>query len=198
MRDVYVRDDFSSAATGAIKAKISMTPILFTAKVLEPHNIKAVYPIINWNERDAYREMIVGQDCPAQWEVLNAGQFDPRELKPTPGPSFSPTVGYMGHNIALVHLSDFPTPPDEFFEYLCYHSDTISRLAVNKATSKMAVMYKDSATVHQYDQVPAAVFHMLDIGAAAREEAMRMVKEACSASVLEEFPDAVLTNVDKL
>jgi hypothetical protein len=41
VRDVYIRDDFSSGA-GAIKWKISSAPITFTAKVLEAHNVKTV------------------------------------------------------------------------------------------------------------------------------------------------------------
>jgi hypothetical protein len=140
--------------------------------------------------------MIIGQDCPAQWGVYNPGQLDSEELKPSPGPSFNPDRHYMGHNISVVNLSDFVTPPDEFFEYLCFETATISRLAVNKASAKMVVVYHhDAQTVHQYDQVPAGAFQMLD-AKMAKDEVVRVVKEACAVSTLEEFPDAVLTNVD--
>ncbi len=101
----------------------------------------------------------------------------------------------MGHNISVVNLSDFVTPPDEFFEYLCFDSPTISRLAVNKASAKMVIVNHDTQIIFQYDQVPAGAFQMLD-AKMAKDEVVRVVKEACDVSMLEEFPDAVLTDLD--
>jgi hypothetical protein len=196
---VYVRDDYGGLDSEAFKWKISMTPMVFSVSLLEAHKVKVVYPLINLNERDAYWEMIIGHDCQQQWEVINACSLAnvraKCDLTATPGPAFTPGTWFMGHNVALVNLRDRSSPPDEFFEYLCFDSATISRLAVNKVACKMVVEYRDGPTVHQFDLVPGPVFRMLETGA-SKEEVVGIARNACQSSVLKKFPDAMLTDVD--
>jgi hypothetical protein len=61
----------------------------------------------------------------------------------------------------------------------------------------VVVVYRDSPTVYRYDGVAGPLFQMLE-DAASKQDAVQVVKAMCPATVLEEFPDAVLTNVDML
>ncbi len=70
-------------------------PILITVKALNSHKTRVVYPVINCNEGDAFWEMIIGQDCSGQWELLNACQTVDRGAKPTPGPGWAENTHFM-------------------------------------------------------------------------------------------------------
>ena len=105
---------------------------------------------------------------------------------------------YMGHNIGYVNLSDFTNPPDEYFEFLCLGSETISRVAVNKVQRKIAVIYASSPTVYEYDDVSLLRIGQLEQNTSKEEVMTEVQKECPSVHTLEVFPSAVLTNINRL
>jgi hypothetical protein len=44
--------------------------------------------------------------------------------------------------------------PDDFFEFLCFDSEAIHRLAVNRVSRQVAVVYNDNNSVYMYHNVP--------------------------------------------
>lgn len=215
-RSVYVADLLSQSWVG--KWKISVLPVIITVEGLAP---AVVFPLINCNEGDAWWEMIIGRDCAAQNDLMIAARRDTCERskkkshgdgsddKPTasllkaddpdratPGPAFRLGTIFMGHNVSAINVSDFNegAAPDDFFEFLCFDSEAIHRLAVNRASRQVAVVYNDNKNVYMYHNVPPPLL----AGIAAQESkgrAVAAVKAECGVTTISEFPDAALTDV---
>jgi hypothetical protein len=217
-RSVYVQDVLQQSWIG--KWKISVLPVIVTVEGLAP---TVLFPLINCNESDAFLEMIIGRDCAAQRDLMRIaverGQierskkkshgFDSDDDDPTAtlfkaddpdrataGPAFKLGTIFMGHNIRAVDVVDFVEAmvPDEFFEILCFDSEAIHRLAVNRATRQVAVVYNENKNVYMYHNVPQPLL----AGIAAQEskgQAVAAVKAACDVETIHEFPQAALTNL---
>lgn len=175
--------------------EISLQPIVITVKALEKHQVKVVYPIINYTETDAFWEMIIGQDCAEKWNLLNASQLVDRGVTPSPGPGHEPNTHYMGHNIGLVKVRELVTLPDEYFEFLCFDSDALSRIAVNKATSEIVMGFQDSSTVYVYESVPHDLLVAIESGI-SKGQTVAAVKNLCPMSTVENFPRTTLANFE--
>jgi hypothetical protein len=196
VREVYVAPSIAIMAGDAntvLKWKISTQPVFFTVKEMDKNVLKVVYPLINSDERDAFWEMIIGQDCLNQWELLS-NNVD-IEMKPTPGPSHAPSTHFLRHNIKILNLSDFRNTPNEFFEFPCFESEALSRLAVNKRTNQMVAVFVDSTTVYQYNNVPKRYFIAIQSNA-SKGITINEVKQVCAFKIIENFPKAVLTNFE--
>lgn len=110
------------------------------------------------------------------------------------GPAYDPTSHYMGHNIRLSQTSELPGDLDEFFEYLCRNSTAVKRVAVNKNTHQMAVVYHDSDTVYVYDRLTDAHIHDMEtLPGGSVGQIVSDVRASCEVSVVPTFPYAVLT-----
>lgn len=191
MRDVYVSSMFDAPGS-RYKWRISMHPIVVTIMSGKATGkVKVIYPIINCDEDDSFWEMIMANNvCKDLWD------FSGRtcHVEPTPGPNYNPNVEYLGHNVFIVNVKDISTPLDEFFEFFCFDSDAVDRLAVNKARSQMVVVYHDSSMVYRYDDVPRSLFQDLESGA-SKGETVAEVRRVCPFIVIANFPEATLTNI---
>jgi hypothetical protein len=212
-RSVYVEDLLSQSWVG--KWKISVLPVILTVEGLAP---TILFPLINCNESDAFLEMIIGRDCAAQRDLTRiaverskkksrgfySDDDDPTTRlfkaddsdRATAGPAFKLGTIFMGHNIRAVNVVDFveANVPDDFFEFLCFDSEAVHRLAVNPATRQVAVIYNDNKNMYMYHNVPQPLL----AGIAAQEskgKAVAAVKAACVATKIHEFPQAALTNL---
>lgn len=193
VQDVYITESIQmmSGDPVCLKWKVSLQPILITVRALDEHKIKVVYPIINCNEGDAFWEMIIGQDCSDFFELLRGALIE-RGALPTPGPSWTENTHFMGHNLRIIHkIKDFLRPPNEFFEYLCFDSEAIKRIAINKVTQQLVVIFHDSTTVYVYDGVSTTFADRIDAGE-SKGEVVNEVKRACSVSTIQHFPRAAL------
>jgi hypothetical protein len=198
VREVYVAPSVAIVAGDeniVLKWKISTQPVFFTVKGMDKNVLKVVYPLINSDERDAFWEIIIGQDCQNQWELLNACQTVDRGMQATPGPRHAPNTHFLGHNVKVLNLSDFLNPPNEFFEFPCFESEALSRLAVNKRTNQMVAVFVDSTTVYQYNNVPKRYFIAIQSNA-SKGITINEVKQVCAFKIIENFPKAVLTNFE--
>lgn len=195
LRDVYVTDSLG-LFKGSLKWKISLHPIVIKVKALDTCKTRVVYPIINYNKDDAYWEMIIGKDISNDWPdlldlVLASDRVD-RGKKPTPGPGYSEDMLFIGHNIRLISkFSDFSTPINDFFEFLCFDSEAINRLAINKVAKQMVVVYHDSTTVYKYDGVPDIISDRIESGE-SKGHVVSEVKARCASEVIRNFPRTVL------
>ena len=190
---IVTNSSFSIGNPVCLKWKVSLQPILITVKALKSHKTKVVFPIINCSEGDAFWEMIIGQDCSEQWEVLIAClQTADREEEPTPGPGWEANTDFMGHNMRLIaKSSDFRTPPNEFLEYLCFVSEAIKRIAINKVTGQLVAVFHDSPTVYMYDGVATVYADRIDAGE-SKGVVVSDVRRACRVSTIHSFPQTVL------
>jgi hypothetical protein len=191
VRELYV-------TPSTLKWRISTQPVFFTVKGMDKNVLKVVCPLINSDERDAFWEMIIGQDCLNQWELLNACQTVDRGMQATPGPRHASNTHFVGlteHNIKILNLSDFLNPPNEFFEFPCFESEALSRLAVNKRTNQMVAVFVDSMTIYQYSDVPEKYFIAIQSNA-SKGITINEVKQVCAFEIIQNFPKAVLTNFE--
>lgn len=102
------------------------------------------YPIINCGANDAYYEMILGADVigqlPEGAEKLLAQRN--AHLSPTPGPAYKPQLAVrFTLELKFAELSLIPKL-NEFLEYCCKKSDAIKRLALNKVTRQLIVVFR--------------------------------------------------------
>jgi hypothetical protein len=216
-RSIYVQELlFQQSLVG--KWKISVLPVIVTVEGLAP---TILFPLINCNESDAFWEMIIGSDCAAQGDLmwiayerrqierskkksrdLGSGDDEPTARlckaddpdRATAGPAFKLGTIFMGHNIGAMNVADFVEAPDDFFEFLCFDSEAIHRLAVNHATRQVAVIYNNNKNVYMYHNVPQPLL----AGISAQEskgKAVAAVKAACDVTAIHKFPQAALTNL---
>ncbi len=115
--------------------------------------------------------------------------------RPTHGPGYKPGVSYMGHNIHLSRIEELPKDLNEFFEYPVLGSQTVSRLAINRFTRQLAVVFCDSPAVHIFAPLSAELEKRIE-DRDSRDEVLAQVKATCQSSVAESFPDAALWDVD--
>ena len=217
-RSVYVGEMLSQAWID--KWKISVQPVVLTVEGLAP---VVLFPLINCSESDAWWEMIIGRDCAAQNDLMRvaaeAGRIerskkqrrgldsdddDPTASlfkaddpdRATPGPAFKLGTIFMGHNVRIIDVGDFiqGAAPDEFFEFLCFDSEAIHRLAVNRASRQVAVIYHDSKSVYLYREVSQPLLAALAADE-SKGRAVAAVKAACDVTTIHEFPQAALTNL---
>lgn len=191
LQDVYVTESLQmvTGPPAELKWKISLQPVVITVKALATHKTKVVYPIINYNDTDAFWEMIIGQDCSRLMELVMLCDDD---AEPTPGPWYSADEFFMGHNIrTITRTGELQYVHDEFFEYLCFDSEAVERIAVNRVTAQMVVVYGDSATVYQYDRVPARYVQRIESGE-SKGHVVSEVKNACPATIIPDFPPTTL------
>jgi hypothetical protein len=211
-RDIYVEEyPLLGPKRAAIKWKISMCPIIInipkssqnafslcanrTQMTFSDQTIFC-YPVVNCDAHDAFWEMILGSDSWMDKIGICVGPSS-RLIKPTPGPCYEKNVNFLGHNIRMASKSMIPRL-NEFFEYCCFTSSALHRLAINRVTCQVVAVYHDSNTVYCYSQVPQQIEELLDY--ADVEEGsfgvvVALIREHCPCAVLDAFPEqAVLLN----
>ena len=199
VQDAFITDTLQINGPVCLKWKISLQPILITVKALDENKTKVVYPIINCNEGDAFWEMIIGQDWSDFMDLFDELCKIPRRehgSRPTPGPGWRENTIFMGHNLRLIHnITDFLSPPDLFFEYLCFDSEAIKRIATNKVTQQLVVIFRDSTTVYLYDGVSSRFVDRIDAGE-SKGQVVGKIKQACSFSTIQNFPPRTVLLTD--
>ena len=175
------------------KWKISVQPVIVTVTGVAP---MLLYPLINCNERDAFWEMIIGTDCADFLKLMQISCESPRERNATPGPSFASNTHFLGHNVKIRNVGDFDegAAPDDFFEFLCFDSEAIRRVAVNRARRQVAVVYHDSINVYMYHSVPWPLLAAIGAGE-SMGRAVAAIRDNCDVTTMDAFPHAALTNV---
>ena len=147
--------------------------------------------------------MIVGQDCKeGLFELLQDAMSSRRENRScqvTPGPSYSENVSYMGHNIGICPSKELPPTLDCYLEYPCWGSDAVTKLAFNKATNQLAVVYLNPSQVYIYSNLPESVNRMVE-NEPSRGSMMHTIKNlpGVTFEIVTKFPRAVMVNFDCL
>lgn len=176
-----------------IKWRISSYPMIITGlpAVIRQRTF-VVYPVINTD--DAFYDMIIGRDCFEQSSDLLSYicNRDAHLMKPSPGPGFAEDVMYMGHNIILTAYKQIPVA-DEFLEFPSLGSRSVRRIALNRVTRQLMVVYTSSDVVYCYEQLPPHLQQQIENGA-SRGKTMSAVKDVCAVQAISSFPDTVLVN----
>ena len=192
-QDIFVR------SSPPLKWKISLLPLIIISPALRTPCV--VYPLINGQPDDAYYEMIVGQDCKeGLFELLRDAMNSLRESRcgeVTPGPSYSKEKVYMGHNIDICPSKELPPTLDCYLEYPCWGSDAVTKLALNKATKQLAVVYLNPSQVYIYSNLPDSVNSMVE-NDPSRGSMMHTIKnqQGVTFEIVTKFPRAVVANFD--
>lgn len=188
-RSVYVVDALGMG-NGSLKWEISLTPIL-VLHMLEggQQKLVAVFPVIN---NDAWFSMIIGRDV---WDqhFLDTASFVrslDNENQPTPGPRYVPGDVFIGHNVRFAKVSELPTV-NEFWEFPCFESESVSRLAVNKVTRELVAVVAESGGILRFTQVPEQLIQHLLIGEPL-DRVFSAARLTCPSTEVDAFPDAVL------
>lgn len=92
--------------------------------------------------------------------------------------------------VEFTPLSRLPRP-NAFFEYDCTDSKSVFRLAINKVTRQMAVIYRSSDTVYCYAGLSKRL--EIDIGRGeSKGRTMTEVKQDCHFKEIDSFPVTTL------
>ena len=174
--------------------KISTAPIMITI----PGTFERTFcfPIVNCHEADAFYEMIIGNDVePYFFDVaLEKGMGKRNERQSaTPGPSYQENVSYMGHNIRLLKIREIKGF-ENFMELPCHNSTAVFRLAMNKTTRQLIVMYRDNNRVYCYSNLTKALEKAIQDGGVEDSlgATMHLVQDACPCREIDSFPENAL------
>lgn len=157
---------------------------------VEGHDLNC-FPVVCWNEADAYYEMLLGKDVIRRNRSLflnSSMEYGP----PDPGPSYSDEP--FGGN-AFQWLSPRRLPPSlgRFLELSCANSRAVDRLALNCKTRQLIAIYHDSKTVYRYCCLPKALeeqlFDAFENGGSLGS-VLAKIKSACKCSTIDEFPSS--------
>ncbi len=188
-KSVYIGDN--EFGGNAVKWKVSLFPVAISGfDGVEPDEKAAIcYPVINCQPKDAYWELILGQDWLNVVFVKGLYRRADSVSRPAPGPSFSKDE-YLGHNVRIV--SKLGPNVNVFVEYHRLGSETVSRIAVNKITRQLAVVLCVSpCSVHLFEQLPTDLEKMIEDGA-SRDEVLAQARAVCQCSEVESFPETVM------
>lgn len=163
-KDIFVKDEepLSMGNQWLGRWKISLKPMVIkcypsemvdTQRNGERAVVVAGYPLINMEVDDAFHEMIIGRDY-GKHSISRINFAIESTVGPTPGPSYEEDVCFTGHNIGLAGIEEVPKDIKEFFEYPPFILQDIKRLALNKVTKQLIVMYKKTNLVVAYNGLP--------------------------------------------
>ena len=186
------RSIFIAAAPNGIPCewKISVFPIKIWCHGMQERRSLSVYPIINTNFHGAFYEMILGRDSFQQLKnIVNHTKCFNNETQPTPGRAFcSERKCHVPFDI--VPLVKLPRV-NAFFEYDCSESTSVFRLALNKVSRQLIVIYRSGGTVYCYLSLSKRHEIAIERGE-SKGEIMSEVKVACHCKEIETFPAAAL------
>jgi hypothetical protein len=187
-KPVYVTDNLGDGDE-CLKWEISTTPLVFSS--ITPIEQKSIvsYPIINGNKNDAWWEMIIGQDSWKQdYKIYNLGIR--AEEDATHGPGYDDDGGYfIGHNIRLCTPTE--VPKNEFYEYPCYGSDVVSRIAIQKAKRLLVAEFVDREGIFQFSELPEELEAQIE-HSVPTNEVMFAVLQSCPVEIIDSFPESTL------
>jgi len=186
-RDIFVK---SKDDERAIKWKVSIFPIKIWCQGMKERRALSIYPLINTSPQGAYYEMILGRDSFLQLKnIANHTTRTNNQTQPTYGRGYRPEK-VCDVAVEFVPLARLPRV-NAFFEYDCSDSSSVFRLALNKVSRQLVVIYRSASTVYCYASLSKRHEIAIERGE-SRGEIMSEVKVACHCKEIDEFPVAAL------
>eukprot|EP01032_Pedospumella_encystans_P018520 gene18520-21082_t len=149
----------------------------------------SIYPLINTSPEGSFYEMILGRDSFRQLKnIANHTKRTNNQTQPSRG-------GFAGGgecdvSIDFVPLVRLPRV-NAFFEYDCSESTSVFRLALNKVSRQLVVIYRSGSTIYCYASLSKRHEIAIERGE-SKGEIMSEVKVACHCKEIEMFPVAAL------
>ena len=187
-RDIYV---ISEGDEKPIKKwKISIFPIKIWCLGMQERRALSIYPLINTSRRGPYYEMILGKDSFKQLKnIANHTTRTNNETQPTHGRGYHPETIFNA-SIEFAPLTRLPRV-NAFFEYDCSESTSVFRLALNKVSRQLVVIYRSGSSIYCYTSLSKRHEIAIERGE-SKGKIMSEVKVACHCKEIDEFPEAAL------
>jgi hypothetical protein len=201
VKDIFVKDALGMEPNWVGRWKVSLKPMMIVCQEgIEGLPIVATsFPLINMTEDDAFWEMIIGQDV---WEyalpIINtACNITGRTQRPTPGPSYSPDDGFMGHNVRFAKVSEIPAEGlNEFLEFNCSKLFILKRLAINRASRQLVMWREGSNRTFLFDNLPMDLEEQLESmifdNPSEVATVLELIAERCNSLEVETFPSETI------
>ena len=171
--------------------KISLfSVVVWCKKFNQEDRVVCVFPLVNCDPKDAAFEMILGQDAFEQFPDI--ATYRCRNQNPTPGPNFD-SLGRINF-VLVAKLAPLHKVPrlNRFVEYNCDDSKSVFRMALNKVTRQLVVIWRSSDVVYRYACVSKDVELQIEQGA-SKGKTMSEVKTNCHCQAIDSFPsDTIL------
>ena len=185
-RDVYIT---STAGCDCQRWKISTFPV----KVWHKRYTMSIYPIVCCTEGDAFYELVLSFDALQQLPMNELNMIaDTEEYDyswPTPGPRYDPSL-HFGKTVWFTPIEEMPRI-NQFLEYSCHRSKGIKRLAINKVTRQLVVIFSGGDYVYCYAGLHKQFEFEIEDGR-SKGKILSAVKRVCNCKIIDCFPDAVL------